>query len=143
MLRIRMAEYDEIRRHGEETYPQESCGVLLGNASDDERRVAAVVRCRNARDNSPHNRYSIDPAELVRVQCEARDRGLEIVGFYHSHPDHPAQWSQTDFEEAHWIGCSYVITSVERGRAGETRSFLLSGTREEDKKFSAQRIHVE
>ncbi len=127
-----------MRRHGEQTYPQECCGVLLGNTVADQRRVAAVVPCRNARDGSPHNQYSIDPVELVRVQREARGRGLEIVGFYHSHPDHPPQWSPADFEEAHWIGCSYVITSVEQGKAAETRSFLLSGTREEDKKFTSE-----
>ncbi len=65
------------------------------------------------------------------------------MGFYHSHPDHPAQWSPTDFAEAHWIGCSYVITAVEKGKAAITNSFLLTGTTEEDKKFSDQAIEIE
>ena len=142
MLRLPTADYNQIRRHGEETYPHECCGVLLGNTVDDERHVTTVVRCRNTRDDSPHNRYSIDPAELVRLQREARDRGLEIVGFYHSHPDHPAQWSQTDLEEAHWIGCSYVITSVERGKAIVTRSFALSGAKEEDKELVEEEVSL-
>ena len=64
------------------------------------------------------------------------------MGFYHSHPDHPAQWSKTDFEEVHWIGCSYVITSVEQGTAKVTNSFLLAGTTEEDKRFEDQRVVV-
>ena len=142
MLRLRMAEHVEMSLHSEEAYPHECCGVLLGNAMDDERRVIAVARCRNTRHDSPHNRYSIDPAELVRVQRQAREEGLEIIGFYHSHPDHPAQWSQTDLDEAHWIGCSYVITSVDQGKARQTRSFVLCGTREENKRFAEEEIAV-
>jgi proteasome lid subunit RPN8/RPN11 len=64
------------------------------------------------------------------------------VGFYHSHPDHPAKWSQTDLTEAHWIGCSYVITSVEKGKAAITNSFLLTGTMEEDKRFEDEEVRV-
>ena len=76
---------------------------------------------------SAHNRYNIDPKELVRIQREGRERGEDIIGFYHSHPDHPAQWSQTDLAEAHWFGCSYVITSVEKGKAMLTNAFELTG----------------
>lgn len=143
MLKLRPTDYDEIRRHGEETYPHECCGVLLGVIADDRREVRATVRCGNTRIDSPQNRYNIDPRELVRVQREARERALDIVGFYHSHPDHPARWSPTDFQEAHWIGCSYVITSVEHGRAAETNSFALTGTTEEDKALVDEPIVVE
>ena len=143
MLKLRPTDYDEIRRHGEETYPHECCGVLLGVILEDTREVRATVRCRNTRVDSPQNRYNLDPRELVRVQCEARERELDIVGFYHSHPDHPARWSATDFQEAHWIGCSYVITSVEHGRAAQTNSFALTGTTEEDKALSEEPIVVE
>ena len=65
------------------------------------------------------------------------------MGFYHSHPDHPAQWSQTDFAEAHWLGCSYIITSVEHGKAATTNSFLLSGTAEDDKNFKDEAIQID
>jgi len=105
--------------------------------------VHSVVRCGNTRTDSPQNRYHIDPRELVRAQREAHERGLEIVGFYHSHPDHPAQWSQTDFAEAHWIGCSYVITSVESGKAAATNSFVLAGTREEDKTLVREGVVID
>ena len=143
MLKLRPTDYEEIRRHGEETYPHECCGVLLGVIGDDTREVRATVRCANTRIDSLQNRYNIDPRELVRVQREARERDLDIVGFYHSHPDHPARWSPTDFQEAHWIGCSYVITSVDHGRAAQTNSFELTGTTEEDKALVDEGIVVE
>lgn len=134
--------YETIRRHGERTYPHECCGVLLGKSSEEGNTVEAAVEAGNTRTDSAHNRYQIAPQELIRIQREGRGRGLDIVGFYHSHPDHPAQWSKTDFEEAHWVGCSYVITSVEKGVAQVTNAFLLSGTGEEDKRFEDQRVIV-
>ena len=142
MLTITHPAYHEIRRHGEETYPHECCGVLLGVAEGDAREVRSTVRCGNTRTDSPHDRYHIDPKELVRAQREARQAGLDIVGFYHSHPDHPARWSATDLAEAHWIGCSYVITSVEQGKAAVTNSFALAGSLEEDKRFEDEAIQV-
>jgi proteasome lid subunit RPN8/RPN11 len=142
MLKINKPEYEAIRQHGEETYPHECCGVLLGQAGDDGRTVTKTVRCGNTRSDSPHNRYHIAPQELVRVQRQAREDGLEIVGFYHSHPDHPARWSQTDLAEAHWIGCSYVITSVERAQARITNSFLLGGETEDNKHFEDESVQV-
>jgi proteasome lid subunit RPN8/RPN11 len=142
MLKISQGDYDSLRRHGEETYPHECCGVLLGSAVDSTREVRAVVRAGNTRLDSLHNRYNIDPGELVRIQRRAREQNLDIVGFYHSHPDHPARWSTTDFAEAHWIGCSYVITSVEKGKANITNSFALLGTMEEDKKFEDEPIEL-
>jgi proteasome lid subunit RPN8/RPN11 len=80
---------------------------------------------------------------LVRIEREARRKGFEITGFYHSHPDHPAQWSQTDFSEAHWLGCSYVITEIAQGKAAVTHSFLLAGRTEEEKQFVEETILVE
>jgi proteasome lid subunit RPN8/RPN11 len=142
MLKMGQSEFDALRRHGEETYPHECCGVLLGRMEDDERHVVEIVRCGNTRDDRPQDRYHIDPRELVRIQRQGRERQLDIVGFYHSHPDHPARWSQTDLAEAHWIGCSYVITSVEKGRAVTTNSFALLGTTEEDKHFEDEPVEV-
>ena len=115
---------------------------MLGRMDGDERVVETVLRAGNTRIDSPHNRYNIDPRELVRIQRESRERGLDIVGFYHSHPDHPARWSQTDLAEAHWVGCSYVITTVEKGKATITNSFALEGTGEEDKRFVDEEIRV-
>ena len=142
MLKIAQLEYEAIRQHGEATYPHECCGVLLGSSDGETRNVTKTVRCGNTRSDSPHNRYHIAPQELVRIQRQAREAGLEIVGFYHSHPDHPARWSQTDLAEAHWIGCSYVITSVERREAKITNSFLLAGETEENKGFEDEIVSV-
>ncbi len=142
MLKLRQSEYDEIRRHGEETYPYECCGVLLGTVEGDIRTVSATVRCQNISD-SPNRRYEIAPLEVVRILHEARSRGFEIVGFYHSHPDHPGQWSPTDFAEACWLGCSYVITSIENGKARLTRSFSLAGASMEEKAFVQEELVIE
>ena len=150
MLRIEYADYEALRTHGEETYPNECCGVLLGkniagegNSAAATNHVQQIVRAGNTRTDSAHNRYNIAPQELVKIQRQARGLGFDIVGFYHSHPDHPAQWSQTDFAEAHWLGCSYIITSIEQGKAALTNSFLLSGTGEDDKKFVDQAIQID
>jgi proteasome lid subunit RPN8/RPN11 len=143
MLKIRVKEYETLRQHGEETYPHECCGVLLGQIDDDGvRSVTSVARAGNTRTDSAHNRYNIDPKDLIRIQREGRGRGEDIIGFYHSHPDHPAQWSPTDLAEAHWFGCSYVITSVEKGNAVLTNSFELTGMDENDKKLVGEKIEV-
>jgi proteasome lid subunit RPN8/RPN11 len=132
--------FEQLRQHGEQTYPHECCGVLVGEFDEiGDKTVKTVVRCGNTRTDSPHNRYHISPAELVRVQRQSRLTGHDIIGFYHSHPDHPAQWSSTDLAEAHWTGCSYVITSVEKGRAVTTNSFLLL-EEDESKRFADEAI---
>ena len=135
--------YAAIRAHGEETYPHECCGALLGRIADRAWSIVEAVKAGNTRTDSAHNRYQIAPIELVKIEHEARKKDLDIAGFYHSHPNHPAQWSQTDFAEAHWLGCCYVITEVAHGKAAVTNSFLLAGTSEEDKWFDLQTIVVQ
>ena len=141
VLRLPRTVFEDLRAHGEETYPRECCGALLGKPGPEGWRIEALVRAVNARIDFA--RYEIAPAELVKIAQEARSRGLEIAGFYHSHPDHPAQWSATDLAEAHWLGASYVITEVAEGKAALTRAWLLAGTREEDKRFAEQEIRIE
>jgi proteasome lid subunit RPN8/RPN11 len=144
LLRISQPDLNFVRAHGEETYPHECCGILLGtiDIDKDERLVKTVIRAGNTRLDSLHNRYSIDPKELIAAQKQARLAALDIVGFYHSHPDHPPRWSPTDLAEAHWIGCSYVITSVVKGKADVTNSFALTGTIEEDKKLVDEQLLI-
>src|ERR1700677_5079463 len=149
MLRIEYSDYEALRAHGEETYPNECCGVLLGKSIAGENPAIApinsvhqIVRAGNTRTDSAHNRYHIAPIELVKIQRQARTAGLDIVGFYHSHPDHPAQWSKTDFAEAHWLCCSHIITSIEQDKAATTNSFLLTGTEEDNKKFEDEAIEI-
>jgi len=148
ILHLTRAVYDEIRAHGEETYPYECCGALLGTAipnitTGDDWNVVAAVRAGNTRTDSAHNRYNISPLELVKIERDARRQGLGIAGFYHSHPDHPAQWSTTDLAEAHWLGCSYVITAVAEGNAVLTNSFRLTGATEEEKAFEQDTIVID
>src|ERR1700680_2008469 len=143
MLNIKQTAHASIRRHGEEAYPNECCGVLLGRVTDEgTRTVTSTARCGNTRTDSAHNRYNIDPRDLVRIQREGGDRGEDIIGFSHSPPAHPARWSSTDLAEAHWFGCSYVITSVEKGRAVVTNSFALTGNDESDKQLVDEKIEI-
>ncbi len=141
--------YDQLRAHGEETYPHECCGIVLGRSTPNGLEVANLIRAGNTRTDSAHNRYHISPLELIKAQRDARAQSLDIVGFYHSHPDHPAQWSPTDFAEAHWFGCAYLITAVEgiasakqSGHAKITNSFLLTGNGEDDKAFANQSVEL-
>lgn len=134
-LHIPQSVYEALRAHGEQAYPSECCGALLGRATPQGWQIAAAVRATNISADAARTRYAIAPDELVRILHQARAQQLEIAGFYHSHPDHPADYSATDLAEAHWLGCCYVITRVARGRAAETHAWLLSGAREEDKHF--------
>jgi proteasome lid subunit RPN8/RPN11 len=142
MLKIGLAHFDDVRRHGEEAYPHECCGVLIGKLEDGTRVVKGVIRCKNGQKETPTHRYNIPPEELIAAQKKARDRDLDIVGFYHSHPDHPPRWSRHDLEEAHWFACSYVITSVKKGKVSDTNSYVLCGNDEESKRFDSENIEV-
>lgn len=113
-----------LRAHAEREYPRECCGILLGAARSGERLVRQAVACRNAHP-APAARYAIAPEELIAAQRSARALGLAFLGFYHSHPEHPAEPSPTDLAQAFWHGCSYLIVAVQGGKAGEMRSFLL------------------
>jgi proteasome lid subunit RPN8/RPN11 len=151
ILHLTRAVYEQVRAHGEETYPNECCGALLGRWQPADPaanhpggwQIHSAIPAGNTRTDAAHNRYQIAPAELVKIERQARAQSLGIAGFYHSHPDHPAQWSQTDMAEAHWLGCSYVITAVAQGKATLTNSFLLEGATEEDKHFELEQIEVE
>jgi len=142
-LRLTTAHLEQIRRHGEDTYPHECCGILTGEIiADGCRRVGVVARCSNAHDDPSRSWYQINPRDVVRIQREAAERGEDVIGFYHSHPDDAARWSSSDLEEAHWTGCSYVITSVQQGKAAETNSFELTGD-DSSKRFVDETITVE
>jgi proteasome lid subunit RPN8/RPN11 len=125
MLRIENKLLSNIWKHAAEEYPAECCGVLLGTRGRSSRNVMQIVRCRNVH-ITPKSRYSIAPEQLISIQRDARDLKLEIVGFYHSHPDHPAVASETDLAEANWSGCSYLIVGMERGSGTNARSYVLN-----------------
>ena len=142
MLEIVMAVYEQMRRHGETAYPSECCGILIGLVAAESRSVTRAIAAENAATDSLQNRYAITPLQLVRAWREARADGLEVLGFYHSHPDCAAIWSRTDLAEAHWLGCSYVITAVLQGGAQETRSYRLAGASEEEKRFEEEELCI-
>jgi len=123
MLRIDPGALEALRRDGQARYPEECCGILLGRGGAASHAREALL-CDNA-DAEPRLRYAVGDRDLLRAVKRARERGEEIVGFYHSHPDGPARPSAADLDDAWWPDCSYVITSVAGGRAGETRAFRL------------------
>ena len=117
-----------IRRHGEADYPAEACGVIGGALEADRKVVVQVVPLVNQRTDSARNRYLIDPASFRRAQEKLERDGLDVIGVYHSHPDHPPAPSAFDREHA-WPWLSYVIVGVGRGRAGEMKSWVLKDDR--------------
>ena len=117
-----------IRAHAAKDYPHECCGFLVGKSEGSKVTVTRIIPAANTRDDSPRNRFEIDPGELVKTDRAARAEGLGVVGFYHSHPDAPAQPSEFDREHA-WPGYCYVIVSVRQGIPREMRDWLLRDDR--------------
>ena len=127
-----------IRAHGAETYPHECCGALLGRDLE-PREIVALFPLINRRDDSPRNRFSVSSQDVVDAEKSARAQGLDVVGWYHSHPDHPARPSQYDRDHA-WPWYSYIIVSVAQGQAQEMTSWRLDDNREQ---FSPEGIQIQ
>ena len=113
-----------IRRHGQETYPHECCGALIGRGSD----VVAVVPLPNTTEEGPRRRFLVRPSDYRLAEARARELGGELLGFYHSHPDHPARPSQYDLDHA-WPTFAYVIVAVAAGTAGDMTVWYLKDDR--------------
>lgn len=113
-----------IRRHGEETFPHECCGALIG-AGDG---VAEVFALPNTTEEGPRRRFLVRPADYRLAEQRARERNAELLGFYHSHPDHPARPSQFDLDHA-WPTFAYIIVSVMRRHAGDMTVWYLKNDR--------------
>jgi proteasome lid subunit RPN8/RPN11 len=126
-LRLPGALADEIRRHGEAAYPAECCGAMVGRAEGAAKEVLRLSPAVNRRTDDPH-RYLIAPDDLRRLEREVREAGQEIVGYYHSHPDHPARPSAFDAEHA-WPWYSYLIVRIDRGRGADMASWVLDDER--------------
>jgi proteasome lid subunit RPN8/RPN11 len=128
ILRLGATHADGIRRHLERAYPEEGCGVLLGREGDAAREVERAIELDNLREDERERRYVISPEQFLASERAARADGLDVLGFYHSHPDHPARPSGFDLEHA-WPWYSYLIASVARGRLVDLRSWRLRGDR--------------
>ncbi|OLB62881.1 MAG: hypothetical protein AUI11_03725 [Acidobacteria bacterium 13_2_20CM_2_66_4] len=113
-----------IRRHGQETYPHECCGALVGR--DD--RVADVVPLPNTTEEGPRRRFLVRPSDYREAERKAGELGGELLGFYHSHPDHPARPSQYDLDHA-WPNFAYIIVAVAQGAAADMTVWFLKEDR--------------
>jgi proteasome lid subunit RPN8/RPN11 len=129
MLEIDQALLTEIQRYGELAYPEEGAGMLLGRVEGGRKKVISLLPLTNAREQGArHNRYLLTPQDYLLAEQEAARQGLDILGVFHSHPDHPNCPSAFDLEWAMpWL--SYLITSVQKGRSLESRSWRLDDDR--------------
>jgi proteasome lid subunit RPN8/RPN11 len=123
-MRIVASALDEIRAHASEGYPNEICGMLV--AKRGSRVVTGIKRATNANTDRPRDTYQIDPREHLRIERECDAQDLDIVGYYHSHPDHASYASIRDRESA-WPGYHYLIVSVPNGKPGESKVFDRAG----------------
>jgi len=120
-VKIARAAMEAVKAHGAEGYPHEICGILVGPRGS--RTATDAKRARNIIVERARDRYEIDPRDHIRIQREADADGQDIVGYYHSHPDHPAQASRFDTERA-WSGYVYLIVSVAKGEAIDANAFV-------------------
>lgn len=129
-LEISSSLLEHIHRFGEAAYPDEGAGLLLGISDGAKKQVKAVLPLSNSREDSArHNRYLLTPQDYLHGEQEAARLGLDVLGVFHSHPDHPNRPSEFDREWAMpWF--SYLITSVQAGAAAGSRSWLLSEDRQ-------------
>lgn len=127
-LLMSVALAERIRAHGAETYPHECCGALLGRDAEASREILDLLPLPNQHGSSPRTRFVITTGDFRRAEAAATERDLELVGWYHSHPDHPAIPSEFDRGHA-WPWYSYVIVAVEKGRPGTVASWRLADDR--------------
>ena len=136
MLELTPEQMDEMQQHARSSYPEECIGIL--GAEKDSRRISEVRRMSNACTESRQTRSTIAPLEILKIEREYRQRGLKMVGWYHSHPDHPCRPSGFDLEHA-WSSLSCVIVKVDRGEPVEVTSWVL---REDRSAFDPEEISV-
>jgi proteasome lid subunit RPN8/RPN11 len=144
---------ERIRNHGAETFPHECCGAMLGRDTSGEaksagtdgdargsgaREVLSLFPLVNRRDDSPRNRFAVSAEDVRDAEKAAGEDGLDVIGWYHSHPDHPARPSEFDREHA-WPWYSYVIVSVMAGQPADMTSWRLNDDRES---YSAEQIEI-
>ncbi len=127
---------ESIHGHARETYPEECAGALIGTANGREKVVSEVWSAENTHEDERSRRFLIEPMKIMEFEKRARERGMDVLGFYHSHPDHPAEPSEYDREHA-WPGWSYVIASVDKDEVNAVRSWVL---RDDRSSYDEERI---
>ncbi len=139
MIRITNDSVRRIEEHGERNYPEECCGIMLGINNEVTPIVEAVVELENEQGENRRRRFFVTPAQYIRAERLAKERKMELLGFYHSHPDHPAIPSAYDTEHAlPWF--TYIIVSVMHGEPKNMTAWVLSETRE---RFEERSLSVE
>jgi proteasome lid subunit RPN8/RPN11 len=141
MTEVKITEelFRQIALHAEGTYPEECCGMILGNEGSGQRLVREIIAIDNVQDENRRRRFLISPEQYRAAERQAAERGLDLLGFYHSHPDHPAAPSAFDTEHAlPWF--TYLIISVIKGEAEHATAWVL----EEDRgRFTGQRLDID
>jgi proteasome lid subunit RPN8/RPN11 len=127
-LKISEALAAQIRAHGVETYPHECCGAILGTDDDGTRTVRDLMPLQNRRDDSPRNRFEVTPGDVRLAEKTATAKNLDLIGWYHSHPDAPARPSEFDRDHA-WPWYSYIIVSIQKGAPQDMNSYRLQDDR--------------
>jgi len=138
MIRLKSADIEEIKQVAQKTYPHECCGVMVGSVEDGVKTVTELIPAENQRTDSPANRYLITPDLLNELEKKLKGTDRAIVGFFHSHPDVPAQPSTYDQDHA-WPWYSYLIVSVNRSQAGEVHNWKL---RDDRSAFDAEKMEL-
>ena len=126
MITLAQREFEQLKLLAEVAYPDEFCAILLGTREGDLARVTRVLPTPNTHEN-PRRAYAISPAAVIVAQRKSREEELQILGFVHSHPDHPAEPSPADLEQALWVGSVYAIVSVRAGKFAAVSFYRLAG----------------
>jgi len=139
MIEISNNILDKIKVHGEETYNEECCGALFGKSNEDVKTILDLLTFKNEKESNRQNRFLITPNQYRSAENAAKTKNCELLGFYHSHPDHPAVPSQFDTDHAlPWF--IYIIVSVNKGEAGDLTAWIL---KEDRSSFEGQKIKVQ
>ena len=137
MVEIKQDILQKILDHARASYPHECCGILLGKMTS-PKRIMDAVKAENTNKERAVDRYEMNPDELLKIEREARQAGLEVVGVYHSHPDHPSSPSEFDRQRG-WPEYSYIIVAVKGGTETEAKSWTFI---EEDEPFGEEELKV-
>jgi proteasome lid subunit RPN8/RPN11 len=144
MIKIPASVLRAIYDHTEQSYPHECCGVLIGTTDADKNHLVYTFRkCKNLNKERAADRYDMDPLDFLRAEREFENSPWQIIGIYHSHPDHPSRASQTDTDRAVEImayAWSYVIVSVRKGQVASAQSWVLN---EAENKFTEEPLVTE
>lgn len=142
MIALTQRELEQLKILAEVAYPEEFCAILLGTRDGDKARILRVLPTPNTH-ATPRRAYAISPSAVIVAQRKSREEELQILGFVHSHPDHPAEPSPADLDQALWLGCIYAIISVRQGKFAAVSFYRLAGDGLESRRFLPEEVRLE